>query len=61
LRGVCRHTPSVQYLLPGKPTAVLYSLRACTRHTRTPAQIARRGRVEIAHSSTFHTFDALPR
>jgi hypothetical protein len=26
-----------------------------------PAQIARRGRIEIAHSSTFHTFDALPR
>ena len=25
------------------------------------AQIARRGRIEIAHSSTFHTFDALPR
>ena len=25
------------------------------------AQIARRGRVEISHSSTFHTFDALPR
>jgi hypothetical protein len=35
--GVCRHTPSVQYLAPAH-TAVLYtvySLRACTRHTRT--------------------------
>jgi hypothetical protein len=28
---------------------------------RQAAQIARRGRIEIAHSSTFHTFDALPR
>jgi hypothetical protein len=39
-------------MIPKKHTKVLAG---------TSAQIARRGRIEIAHSSTFHTFDALPR
>jgi hypothetical protein len=40
-----------------------HRMRAFARSNlaRLTAQIARRGRIEIQHSSTSHMFDALPR